>query len=198
LRRGSGVARGMLRSCLASGTAGCRCGARGTGVQVELEETSLPGIGLRHDFLTRSGRRVGVVSHRDGTRELLFYRTDDPDAVASSVHLATDEADMLAERLGAPRIVERIARLVDQVEGITSETLLVAPGSAYDGLTIADTPARTQTGASIVAVSRRREMVPSPTPDFRFQGGDRVVVVGTPDGIAAVRRILDSPAADGR
>ena len=158
---------------------------------MELEETSLPGIGLRHDFQTRSGRRVGVVSHRDGTRELVFYRADDPDAAAATVHLTTEESDTLAELLGAPRIVERLAKLVDQVEGITSETLLVKPGSAYDGRSIADTAARTRTGASIVAVSRRREVVPSPAPDFCFAGGDRVVVVGTPEGIAAVREILE-------
>lgn len=160
---------------------------------MELEETSLPGIGLRHDFRCRSGRRVGVLSHRDGTRELVFYREDDPDAVATSVQLTTEESDTLAELLGAPRIVERLATLVDQVEGITSETLLVAPGSAFDGRTITDTAARTRTGASIVAVSRRREVAPSPPPDFRFEGGDRVVVVGTPGGIAAVRQILDTP-----
>lgn len=160
---------------------------------MDLEETELPGIGLRHDFVARSGQRVGVISHRDGHRELIFYRADDPDAVAAAVPLVTDEADALAELLGAPRIVERLARLVDQVEGITSETLLVRPGTAFDGGTIADTQARTETGASIVAVSRRREVVPSPTPDFRFEGGDRVVVVGTPEGVAAVRAILDRP-----
>lgn len=164
---------------------------------MDLEETELPGIGLRHDFQTRSGRRVGVVSHRDGTRELVFYRADDPDAAAMTVHLLTEESDTLAELLGAPRIVERLAKLVDSVEGITSETLLVPPGSSYDGLTIAHTQARTRTGASIVAVSRRREMIPSPTPDFRFAAGDRVVVVGTPEGIAAVRSILDSPGETG-
>ena len=165
---------------------------------MDLEETSLPGIGLRHDFESRSGRRVGVLSHRDGTRELVFYRDDDPDAVASSVHLTTDESDTLAELLGAPRIIERIAKLVDQVEGITSETLLVAPGSPYDGRTIGDTRARTRTGASIVAVSRRREVAPSPPPEFRFSGGDRVIVVGTPEGISAVRDILDGTAGDER
>ncbi|MDP9408625.1 MAG: hypothetical protein M3P95_12395 [Actinomycetota bacterium] len=60
-------------------------GDGGTGDMEQLEERSLPGIGLRHDFQTRTGRRVGVVAHRDDTRELVFYRPDDPDAVASSV-----------------------------------------------------------------------------------------------------------------
>ena len=40
---------------------------------IEVEEVALPGIGLRHDFQTRHGRRVGVVSHLTGKRELLVY-----------------------------------------------------------------------------------------------------------------------------
>ncbi len=70
------------------------------------EEVRLPGVGLRHDFQTRSGRRVGVVSHRTGRRDLVVYDTRDPDACSEVVKLATDEADALAELLGAPRIVE--------------------------------------------------------------------------------------------
>ncbi|MES9567041.1 potassium transporter TrkA, partial [Rhodococcus qingshengii] len=31
-----------------------------------MEVTPLPGIGTRKDFVLSSGRRVGVVTHRDG------------------------------------------------------------------------------------------------------------------------------------
>ncbi len=46
---------------------------------MEIEETKLPGIGLRHDFVTHAGRRLGVVSHRDGERDLVVYDPADPD-----------------------------------------------------------------------------------------------------------------------
>ena len=38
------------------------------------------GIGVRKDFALRDGRRIGVVSHRDGKLSLIISKTDDPDA----------------------------------------------------------------------------------------------------------------------
>lgn len=159
---------------------------------VEVEEVELPGIGVRFDFVTQRGRRVGVVAHRSGRRDLLVYDPGDPDACRESVTLANEEADALAEVLGAPRIVERLAALHEQMGGLLSEQVTVAPGSPYDGRTLGDTRARTRTGASIVAVLRGTEMIASPGPDFMFKGGDRVVVVGTRDGVEGVSDILSS------
>ena len=55
---------------------------------------------------------------------------------------------------------------------------------------IGDAQIRSRTGASVVAVARHGEVTPSPTPSFRFMAGDKVIVVGTDDGVAAVARIL--------
>ena len=55
---------------------------------MDLEETKLPGVGLRHDFTTARGRRIGVISTRGGERELLVYSQDDPDACHAVVKLA--------------------------------------------------------------------------------------------------------------
>ncbi len=157
---------------------------------LRVDEVRLPGIGLRHDFQTHGGRRIGVVSHRTGQRDLLVYDRHDPDRCSESIPLRSEEADALAEILGAPRIVERLAALHEQVAGLASEEIGVAAGSPYDNRTLGDTQARTRTGASIVAVLRDEQVLPSPGPDFRFQGGDRVVVVGTREGIEAVGRIF--------
>lgn len=155
-----------------------------------VEETLLPGIGLRHDFETAAGRRVGVVSHRDGRRELVVYDARDPDACVAQVRLTSEEADALAEILGAARVIERLAALRQQVEGLVSEEIPIRAGSGYDGRPLGDTRARTRTGASIVAVIRGGEVIASPGPDFRFAAGDVVVVVGTAPGVAAVADIL--------
>ena len=155
-----------------------------------VEETPLPGIGVRHDFQTAAGRRVGVVSHRDARRELVVYDARDPDACVAQVRLTPEEADTLAEILGASRVIERLAALRQQVHGLVSEEIPIQPGTPYDGRPLGDTRARTRTGASIVAVIRGDEVIASPGPDFRFAGEDVVVVVGTPDGTAAVADIL--------
>jgi TrkA domain protein len=159
--------------------------------KIEVEEVKLPGVGLRHDFQTRAGRRVGVVSHRTGRRDLVVYDTRDPDACTEMIKLATDEADVLAELLGAPRIVERLASMRDQVAELLVERLPLAADSPYANLTLGETQARTRTGASVVAVLRGDRMIASPGPDFRFEPGDQVVVVGTREGIQAVARILE-------
>ncbi|HEV8651325.1 MAG TPA: cation:proton antiporter regulatory subunit [Actinomycetes bacterium] len=159
---------------------------------MDIQETALPGVGLRHDFTTRAGRQLGVVTHRSGRRDLLLYDRADPDACQEVVQLTDEEADALAELLGAARIVERLADLQQQVEGLAIDWLPIRPGSPYGGRTIADTQARTRTGVSIVAVLRNGSAVPAPAPDFQLQPGDTLVVVGTAPGVRSLAGILGS------
>ncbi len=37
----------------------------------DVEQTPLPGVGIRYDFATDGGRRIGLVVHRDDTVELV-------------------------------------------------------------------------------------------------------------------------------
>jgi TrkA domain protein len=157
---------------------------------LEFERSALPGIGLLHVYTTRRGRRIGVISHRTGRRDLVIYDPDDPDTSRETVALDIEEADALAELLAASRIVERLADLEEQVEGLVSERIPITSGSPYDGRPLGDTQARTRTGASIVAVVRDRDVIASPRPDFVFVAGDVVVVVGTAEGTAAVADIF--------
>ena len=159
---------------------------------VDIEETRLPGVGLRHDFVTERGRRVGVISTRNGDRELLVYSEDDPDACSVVVDLEPAEAEALAELLGAPRVVERLARMQEQIEGISTEGIVVAPGSPYDGRPMGEAQIRSRTGASVVALVRGGDVIPSPTPAQVVRAGDKVVVVGTEEGVRATAKILAS------
>lgn len=159
-------------------------------MNVNIERTPLPGIGLRHEFTTARGRRVGVVSHRTGRRDLLVYDRADPDTVAQSVTLSAEEADALAALLSQTRIVEGLAALHREVEGLVTEQIPLAAGSPYDGRPLGETRARFRTGASIVAVVRGPDVISSPRPDFVFRAGDVVVVVGDAEGTAAVAALL--------
>lgn len=157
---------------------------------MEVEQTALPGIGLRHDFTTRSGQRIGVISHRTGRRDLVIYDSEDPDRVCDSVKLNDEEADALAELLGAPRIVQRLNALHEQVEGLVSLQIPIPSGSPYVGRPMADARVRTRTSASIVAVVRSGRVFASPAPDFVFDENDVVVVVGSADSTSEVTDIL--------
>jgi TrkA domain protein len=158
---------------------------------MDIHETALPGVGLRHDFTTRTGRQLGVITHRTGRRDLIVYDREDPDASQEVVPLTGDEAEALGELLGADRVVEHLADL-QRIEGLAIDWLAVRPGSPYAGRTIADTQARSRTGVSIVAVLRDGSAIPAPTPDVRLQAGDTLVVVGTIDGISALADLLGS------
>ncbi len=158
---------------------------------MEVEETRLPGLGLRHDFVTEAGRRIGVVSLKTGARHLAIYREDDPDAVKANIELTSDEAQLLAELLGVPRVIERLAKLREQVDGLRTGGIPLGPRSPYVGKSMGEAGIRSRTGASIVAVFRGDQFTPSPRPDFRFQMDDRVVVVGTEEGVRAASEILN-------
>lgn len=157
---------------------------------MEIQETALPGVGLRQEFTTSAGRQLGVVSYRTGRRELLLYDPDDPDACREVIRLIPEEADALADLLGVARLGGRLAELQQQLAGLAISWLTIRDGSPYARGTIADTQARSRTRVSIVAVLREQTAFPAPTPDFGFQPGDTAVVIGTPEGVKALAGLL--------
>jgi TrkA domain protein len=159
-------------------------------VRVRVEQTPLPGIGVRHDLVTSSGRTVGVVSHRNGRRDLVLYDVDDPDASLASIPLTDDEAEALADVLAASLMLGQLSGLRQQAEGLLTEQVAISAGSPFVGRKLGETRTRTLTGASIVAVLRDREVIASPVPTFVFEAGDVVVVVGTRKGLDGVTQIL--------
>jgi len=157
---------------------------------MDVTETLLPGVGVRYEFDTARGGRVGVVSYRDGRFELVRYDADDPDSCHSLLILASEEADTIAEIMGAPRITERFADLTREIPGLASATVDIPDGSRFDGAPLGDTRARTLTGASVVAIVRGENVIASPVPAEVLRGGDALVVVGTDAGIDGVRTIV--------
>ena len=164
-------------------------------MRVQVEQTALPGIGVRHELLTAKGRRIGVISFRSGRRDFITFDPDDEDSCRESIELNDDEAQALADILGASLILGQLAGIREQAEGLRTEQITIMAGSPFAGRSLGETEARSRTGASIVAVLREGGVIPSPDPRFSFQAGDVVVVVGTPDGVEGVQQIItDGPA----
>lgn len=108
-----------------------------------MEQVDLPGIGVRHDLLTESGRRIGVVSHRSGRRDLVLYDEDDPDASNASnadIPLTEAEAEALADILGASLMLSQLAGLRDQAAGLLTEQISIPAGSPFVGRTLGGGP----------------------------------------------------------
>lgn len=158
---------------------------------VKLDETPLPGVGVRYDFDGRFGKRVGVITHRDGRREIFVARRDDPDACAESIVLADDEAEAVADLLGGSAVTRRMAGSMQDIEGLAMDWLPMGTSSPFDGHPLGETMMRTRTGTSIVAVMRARQAIPAPGPEFQLRGGDTVVVVGTAEGIRRAAALLN-------
>lgn len=157
-----------------------------------IEKIELPGLGVRFEFTTSDGYRVGVVHHRLGWRELFVGSPKDPDASRVTVHLTEDEAHDLVDMLGGSQVVADLSQLQQRVEGLAIDWIPLEPGHQAAGGTIGDTRMRTRTGVSIVAVLRGETAHPAPDPNFELEGGDTLVLVGTAEGIKQAAQILRS------
>jgi TrkA domain protein len=156
----------------------------------KITKTSLPGVGVKHEFSTEDGRRVGVVHHRTGKRELYVCAAADPDVAVLNVALTDDDSHALSDALGGSEVVENLAHLQQRVEGLAIGWLPVEEDSKYASRTIGDARIRTRTGVSVVAIIRGQTGYPAPGPGFEMLAGDTLVVVGTPEGIEQVEEIL--------
>lgn len=156
----------------------------------EINEVKLPGVGVRYEFETAEGQRIGVVCHRTGLREIYTSRADDPDEFRRVLGLSPDDARTLAELLGATRVAQQLADLQQRIEGLVIDWLPVREDSAYAGRTIGDARIRTRTGVSVVAIVRGEDARPAPGPDITLKGGDYLVVVGTARGVEQVVELL--------
>lgn len=159
-------------------------------MSVEIVSRVLPGIGVCQEVDLAVGRRLGIVTRRNGLRDLVVY-DEDGEGAAATVGLTDDEANALAEVLGAPQLIVRLAALQQQADGLVTEQLAVSSTSPFGGRPLGETQARTRTGASIVAILRAGAAIASPGPDFVLMAGDLVVTVGTREGVDRVAQILD-------
>lgn len=156
----------------------------------DVQETKLPGVGVRHDFVTSGGRRIGVINHHAGHRELLIYDDRDPDVCRETLRIDEHEAHTLAEMLGAAQVQERATAVEQSIEGMLIDWLAIDAGSPVAGQTIGALGLRQRTGASIIAVIREHETIPSPGPEEQIDEGDTIVVVGDADDIARTSTLL--------
>jgi len=161
---------------------------------VDLEETLLPGVGVRYQVRIRSGDMLGIVVDREGGAEIAVYDARDPDRARGVVRLTAEEADAVAEVLGAARLTQRFADLSREVPGLESGRFPIPVGSPFAGRPLGETRARTLTGCSVVAIVRDTDVVASPGPEDVLQAGDVLVAIGSDSGLEQLGRHLTGAA----
>ena len=159
---------------------------------VRVERVDLSGIGFRDDIITAEGARLGVLTHRDGSREVAIYSAEDPDATVASLTMTAAEASTLAELLGEAKLIDQLSKISDSVPGIFTEHLSLPADSKYIDAELGDTHARSKTGGSIVAIVRDKQVIASPKPNQDLISGDILVAVGTRAGLDEFAEILSN------
>jgi TrkA domain protein len=157
---------------------------------MDVKEVRLPGIGLRYEFNSHDGDRIGIIARRSGDFDVVIYTRDDPDQARPVFHLTDEEADTVAQILGAPRITERFTELTREIPGIDAGQVHLPASSPFVDRPLGETRARARTGASIVAIIRHDKVLASPGPAEILHADDVLVVIGTQDGIMGVEQIV--------
>ncbi|MEZ5126475.1 MAG: TrkA C-terminal domain-containing protein [Thermoleophilia bacterium] len=156
----------------------------------EIIETRLPGVGIRHEFVTSRGERLGIITHHSGRRELIFCAACDPDVCRDVVRLEEDDVRTLSDILGQSQVVENVNAMHLSLQGLTIDWLPVTAEAPCASCTLYDVEHHDETPASIVAVVRNGKTIAAPPSSFELEPGDTAVVVGTPEGAAALAKLL--------
>lgn len=85
---------------------------------MDINRTTVPGVGTVHHLTTRDGQRFGVLVGRE-TRTVFVFGAADPDTPAQTIALAQDEADLLAELLHSRPTADRLADLERRLAAVT-------------------------------------------------------------------------------
>lgn len=157
----------------------------------EIHETPLPGVGVRYSFTSSTGKRLTVLHHRSGRREVFVEQPGDPDASRPVLDLDERDGQILAELLGGSRVVPDAQRLQQGIGGMTLDWLTVEAGAAA-GRTIGELAVRRTTGATIVSILRGDQQLPNPGPEVGLEVGDIAVVVGSTDACRRARDLFRS------
>jgi TrkA domain protein len=67
---------------------------------MDVKEVLLPGVGLRYEFTSQKGERIGIIARRGGDFDVVLYGPDDPDQARPVLRLTDEEADTVAQIAG--------------------------------------------------------------------------------------------------
>jgi TrkA domain protein len=161
----------------------------------DLQETRLPGIGVKYVLRLEGGARITVILHNDGQRELYYFRRADDDEPRAVIRLDDDEARGLGAVLGGayerPKIVEDLEMALGD---LLIEWVMVPDDSPAIGKSLAELAFRARTGITIIAILREPEPITGAQPHDVVQQGDTLVTVGKAGQYAAFRRMLETGA----
>ena len=162
-----------------------------------------------HEQLPLNKAKWVISSVRDKDLNMTLLKNLKKDAYAGRVALtaSNEEEARTLENAGANLIFRPFADATEQAADALTYAMDFLPeqinwpvsfvevriksDTAVVGQTIRDIPLRTETGISILAVSRGGEVHFNTEPDFRIFPGDRLLILGPPAGLKEAEEVLN-------
>ena len=158
---------------------------------LQMNETRLPGVGVKYALPLAGGGRLSVILHNDGKRELYFFRRGADDEPSAVITLDDDEARQLGAVIGGayerPQIVEDLEMALGELQ---IEWIPVPDDSPWIGKTLAEAAFRAKAGITVIAILRQPEPVSGAQPTDKIERGDTLVTVGKAGQYSAFRKLL--------
>jgi CPA2 family monovalent cation:H+ antiporter-2 len=98
-----------------------------------------------------------------------------------------DSYEVIYTGLEEPQLLDQ---LVATVRGVEISWRTILPASPLVGCTLAEANVRAQTGASVVALVRNRQLQANPKSSVVFQAGDLLGLIGEPEQITAAEELI--------
>jgi TrkA domain protein len=151
--------------------------------------STLPGIGTKYEISTDKGDTVAIFFMKNGNIQM--YNLPKNAAAPCVAELSASEARRLGNILSGA-IMEADRESVEIAFSALSDLRIsvhaymvpkTMTGQTIEGLSI-----RAKTGATIIAISRGAQNVINPAPNFVFEPGDAMVVIGESDQLKTFER----------
>lgn len=160
-------------------------------------EADVPGVGKKFEVELDGDRRLIVLIHHDGKREVYLRPGENEDGeklFSLSGRLARQVGSILEGAYFQPVDTEDVQ--VPLGEALI-EWVNVRPPSSLVGRTLEEASIRQRTGASVIAIQRGDETIPNPDPDDTIQSGDILISIGTRNELAALSDLVAGGTDDG-
>lgn len=161
---------------------------------IEVREATLPGVGKKYVMPLRAGGNMAIIVRPDGERQLFHFLQDD-DRPCDVVKVEKDEAQQVANLLGAPMVgAPELDDLQLVLGALEIEWVTLHERSELVGSTLGESQLRKRTGASVVAVIRGETAIPNPPIETVFEAGDTLLLIGDDAQTEAARRVVEGDA----
>lgn len=154
---------------------------------MEIRDVELPGVGHKYTLQTDQGKRLTLILHNTGERELLLFEAG-KDVPAATVQLGEEDGRRIGAILSGAFYQPTGRARLEAVLGELTFLWHEVTGEPLAGHTVGELELRRRTGAGVVA--RLRDGSPpviNPGPELDLRSGDTLIVVGERKQVEAFR-----------